>query len=326
MSSLSSEAATKVAAASGSSGSECLKEISDISNNYHLQNGEDTSSQKQKKKRSRRRGRGGRPKEKNSCGSESVAAAAVDKTSSCINENKNDVSSYAHPPRDVKPTMAENGGATPLEKQQGKRRIRIGRDRNKTGEQGSRESSAVGAADKDRKVVPAIKNMSSKSDASDIADSNGPITIRISNPDFGKDLRLRVKKTAKMKKYFASYVTSKSIPSHARLRFTIDGKDIQPDDTPEMLGLKENDVIKCSDSVDDLIKKAKKLGFSPNVDIPHHRFNCGVHPFTSSNTNNADNAKCCPKCFCLVCDEYAYKCKEWDSNTSNPSVGPHCAT
>ncbi|KAL7453220.1 hypothetical protein ACHAWC_004891 [Mediolabrus comicus] len=72
MSSLSAEAATKVASASASASgssvrSECLKEISDISNYPDLQNGQDTSSQKQKQKqkkknRSRRRGRRGRVK------------------------------------------------------------------------------------------------------------------------------------------------------------------------------------------------------------------------------------------------------------------------
>lgn len=228
MSRLSAEAAAKVASSSGS------LTFPD------LQNGEDTS-QKQKKKRNRRRGRRGRvkklPEEQGSCENESVAAA-VDKKSSCNNENKNEVSSYAHPPQDVKPTIAKNGGATARQKQQRKRRNRKSRDKNKSGEHDRGESSTVA------EVVPATKNMSSKSDASD---SNGPITIQISNPDFGKVLTLRVKKTTKMGKYFTCYVTRKSIPSHASLRFTIDGKDIQPDDTPEMLGLKENDVIKCFD-------------------------------------------------------------------------------
>ena len=55
MSSLSAEAATKVASASGSSvRSECLKEISDISNYPDLQNGQDTS-QKQKKKKKKKK-------------------------------------------------------------------------------------------------------------------------------------------------------------------------------------------------------------------------------------------------------------------------------
>jgi hypothetical protein len=93
-------------------------------------------------------------------------------------------------------------------------------------------------------MVPvATKNIS----AIGASDSNGPITIRISNPDFGKVLTFKVKQTSKMKKYFATYASIKSIPSYTSLRFTVDGKDIQPDDTPRMLCLKENDVIKSSD-------------------------------------------------------------------------------
>jgi hypothetical protein len=304
--------------------------------------------------------------------------------------------------------ITENGGATTRQKQQRKRRNRKGRDKKKSGEQGvNGESSTVAVADKNRKMVPvATKNTSSVSGASD---SNGPITIRISNPGVGKDITFKVKQTTKMKKYFASYASTKSIRSHASLRFTTGGKDIQPDDTPEILGLKENDVIQCSDSHvmvigtrqplilltvrpgklgltvkmskpsgpggalitgidyssctfanqveigDRLVtidgspithcselfvnntkervigivkfpiqKTIQELGFSPNVDFPHLRPDCGVHPFTSSTTNNADNFKCCPNCFCLVCDDYANNCKEWDNNTSNPTVGPHC--
>jgi hypothetical protein len=237
MSSLSAEAA--VTATSVSNVSECLKEISDMSNYPDLQNVEDTS-QKQKKNRNRRRGRRGRPKEKNSCVSESVAAT-VDKNSSCNYENENNVSSYAHLPR-VKAIAEYDGATTRQKQQQRKRHNRTGRDKNKSGEQGGNgESSTVADADKNREVVPATKNTSSVSNASD---SNGPITIRISNPDFGKDITFKVKQTTKMEKYFSGYASIKSIPSHASLRFLIDGKDIQPDDTPEMLGLKENDAIK----------------------------------------------------------------------------------
>lgn len=132
------------------------------------------------------------------------------------------------------PTIGENGGATDRQKQQRKRRNKKRRDKNKSGEHGSGESSTVA------EVVPATKNMSS-------ATGPSPITIRISNPDFGKAIYVKVKQTTKMEKYFAGYASIKSIPSHVSLRFTFDGKDIQPDDTPEMLGLKENDVIKCSD-------------------------------------------------------------------------------
>ena len=64
---------------------------------------------------------------------------------------------------------------------------------------------------------------------------------------------------------------------------------------------------------------------APNVDFPHHRSNCGVHVFTPSSTNsNSDNVKFCPNCYCLVCDVPASECKEWNSDVSNPTVGPHC--
>jgi len=85
----------------------------------------------------------------------------------------------------------------------------------------------------------------------------------------------------------------------------------------------DNNILEVND--DDDIQITSSTLTAPNVVFPHHRSLCGVHKFTPlSIIDNSDNAKFCPKCFCLLCDVPASKCKDWESNKGNPTVGPHC--
>ncbi len=84
-------------------------------------------------------------------------------------------------------------------------------------------------------------------------------------------------------------------------------------------------VVNLEDNDDDDIQITSSTLTAPNVVFPHHRYLCGVHKFTPlSIIDNSGNTKFCPNCFCLVCDVRASECKEWESNTNNPAVGPHC--
>lgn len=54
------------------------------------------------------------------------------------------------------------------------------------------------------------------------------------------------------------------------------------------------------------------LGESGNAitDYPHHRFDCVKYPFS------ADPNVHCLNCFCVLCEEKASDCKEWDTHCS----------
>lgn len=60
----------------------------------------------------------------------------------------------------------------------------------------------------------------------------------------GDELFLKVKKTTPMLKVFKAYASRKGV-SVSALRFLIDGDRVDPDKTPESLGLEEHDQIDC---------------------------------------------------------------------------------
>lgn len=67
------------------------------------------------------------------------------------------------------------------------------------------------------------------------------ITIRVKDQT-GDELCFKVKKSTKMSKIFDSYAQRRGVATNA-LRFMIDGERIQPDHTPKMLELDDNDQI-----------------------------------------------------------------------------------
>lgn len=60
----------------------------------------------------------------------------------------------------------------------------------------------------------------------------------------GDELFLKVKQTTPMLKVFKAYASRKGV-SVSALRFLIDGDRVDPDKTPESLGLEEHDQIDC---------------------------------------------------------------------------------
>eukprot|EP01041_Mallomonas_annulata_P009589 gene9589-19931_t len=75
------------------------------------------------------------------------------------------------------------------------------------------------------------------------AEENGgeAITLRVKDQT-GEEMFFKVKKTTKMSKIFDAYASRRGIAANA-LRFMIDGERIQPENTPKMLELDENDQI-----------------------------------------------------------------------------------
>lgn len=75
----------------------------------------------------------------------------------------------------------------------------------------------------------------------DVANESQTITIKVKD-GAGEELQFKVKKTTRMEKIFESYAGKKGISS-ASLRFSLDGEKINPDATPKMLELEDNDQI-----------------------------------------------------------------------------------
>lgn len=77
------------------------------------------------------------------------------------------------------------------------------------------------------------------------------------------------------------------------------------------------------DDDDDDIQVTSSNTTNPNIDHPHARFHCGVHPFTlppnvivvGDNNNNtlSSNVNYCEKCYCFICDKLG-KCL-WGGGT-----------
>ena len=60
----------------------------------------------------------------------------------------------------------------------------------------------------------------------------------------GEETFFKIKKTTKMSKVFETYAQRKGVQS-ASLRFLLDGERIEPDQTPKMLELDDQDQIDC---------------------------------------------------------------------------------
>jgi small ubiquitin-related modifier len=67
------------------------------------------------------------------------------------------------------------------------------------------------------------------------------ITLRV-REQTGEEMFFKVKKGTKMQKIFSAYADRRGIQVNS-LRFMLDGERIQPDSTPKMLELEENDQI-----------------------------------------------------------------------------------
>lgn len=83
------------------------------------------------------------------------------------------------------------------------------------------------------------------------------------------------------------------------------------------------------DDDDDDIQVTSSNTINPNIDHPHARFHCGVHPFTlppnvvfgDNNNNNtlSSNVNYCEKCYCFICDKLG-KCV-WGGTIRGLSCG-----
>eukprot|EP00891_Asterochloris_glomerata_P008029 jgi/Astpho2/8029/Aster-x1476 len=56
-----------------------------------------------------------------------------------------------------------------------------------------------------------------------------------------------------------------------------------------------------------------ETGQSWNCDLPHMRYQCGVHQnFSRTHRHrHTGNHAYCAKCYCFLCDAEASQCKEW---------------
>ena len=60
----------------------------------------------------------------------------------------------------------------------------------------------------------------------------------------GEETFFKIKKSTRMKKVFETYATRKGVQSSS-LRFLLDGDRIDPEQTPKMLELDDQDQIDC---------------------------------------------------------------------------------
>lgn len=79
--------------------------------------------------------------------------------------------------------------------------------------------------------------------------------------------------------------------------------------SPEANEGKEN--AEDDDNDEDLVVVNETTKVRANVDYPHLRFSCGVHPFARSARMNRLH---CVKCYCYVCDGPASDCTMWSSH------------
>eukprot|EP00531_Pseudo-nitzschia_arenysensis_P005895 CAMPEP_0116131224 /NCGR_PEP_ID=MMETSP0329-20121206/8894_1 /TAXON_ID=697910 /ORGANISM="Pseudo-nitzschia arenysensis, Strain B593" /LENGTH=91 /DNA_ID=CAMNT_0003625645 /DNA_START=227 /DNA_END=502 /DNA_ORIENTATION=+ len=74
-------------------------------------------------------------------------------------------------------------------------------------------------------------------------EGNEPITIRVRDQT-GEETFFKIKKTTKMSKVFQTYANRKGVQLSS-LRFLLDGERIEPEQTPKMLELDDQDQIDC---------------------------------------------------------------------------------
>ncbi|CAM9689934.1 unnamed protein product [Chrysoparadoxa australica] len=72
---------------------------------------------------------------------------------------------------------------------------------------------------------------------------NNTITVRVRDQT-GEETFFKVKKVTRMEKVFATYASRKGVSKEA-LRFLLDGDRINPEQTPDELGLEDQDMIDC---------------------------------------------------------------------------------
>ena len=73
--------------------------------------------------------------------------------------------------------------------------------------------------------------------------ADGSLTVRVKDQT-GEETYFKVKPTTKMGKVFKAYAQRKGINISA-LRFLLDGRRIEQDDTPKTLELEDQDQIDC---------------------------------------------------------------------------------
>eukprot|EP00529_Nitzschia_sp_RCC80_P002070 CAMPEP_0113513162 /NCGR_PEP_ID=MMETSP0014_2-20120614/39710_1 /TAXON_ID=2857 /ORGANISM="Nitzschia sp." /LENGTH=94 /DNA_ID=CAMNT_0000409537 /DNA_START=71 /DNA_END=355 /DNA_ORIENTATION=+ /assembly_acc=CAM_ASM_000159 len=76
-----------------------------------------------------------------------------------------------------------------------------------------------------------------------VEEGKEPITIRVRDQS-GEETFFKIKKSTKMHKVFESFASRKGVQSSS-LRFLLDGERIEPDSTPKMLELDDQDQIDC---------------------------------------------------------------------------------
>jgi len=81
------------------------------------------------------------------------------------------------------------------------------------------------------------------SDSEAKPETTEPITIRVRDQT-GEETFFKIKKTTKMSKVFLTYANRKGVQLGS-LRFLLDGERIEPDQTPKMLELDDQDQIDC---------------------------------------------------------------------------------
>mmetsp|Transcript_94 Transcript_94/g.166 ORF Transcript_94/g.166 Transcript_94/m.166 type:complete len:99 (+) Transcript_94:136-432(+) len=82
-------------------------------------------------------------------------------------------------------------------------------------------------------------------DKKDVVKSSGaePLTIRL-REQTGEETFFKIKTTTKMSKVFDAFLQKKGLQPET-VRFTMDGDNIDPTDTPATLGLEDQDMIDC---------------------------------------------------------------------------------
>ncbi|KAL7480314.1 hypothetical protein ACHAW6_006011, partial [Cyclotella cf. meneghiniana] len=80
-------------------------------------------------------------------------------------------------------------------------------------------------------------------DAKPEGEGSEQLTIRVKDQS-GEETFFKVKKTTKMSKIFNAYATRKGLDPSS-IRFLLDGDNIDPNQTPKMLELEDQDQIDC---------------------------------------------------------------------------------
>ncbi|KAL3799002.1 hypothetical protein HJC23_005141 [Cyclotella cryptica] len=80
-------------------------------------------------------------------------------------------------------------------------------------------------------------------DAKPEGEGSEQLTIRVKDQS-GEETFFKVKKTTKMSKIFNAYAARKGVDPTS-LRFLLDGDNVDPNQTPKMLELEDQDQIDC---------------------------------------------------------------------------------